>query len=944
MKHIIAIIAIAAAMLPCVEVSAQDTLTREEILSLTTEQLSELPLEDLMKAVETLGLSSVDELFSLIMNKNVSSASKKEEDTFRSPLSTSVITREEIRALGCTTFEEALRLLPGVIVRQKSNGSYDVHLRGMDNIPDGNTLMYTENTNTLVMIDGRPVFNYVHGATLWESLPIGMADVERIEVVRGASGALYGANAVSGVINIITERVTPQTEGVIGTFAFGNKNTGTADLAMRKSIGEHWGISISGNIQYRERPTDKIFIIPATTTGSTIDYVDATGVLSGRTDEFREGKYVSVDEIGDLRIIDQDGRQSALTEPEAPASHMFPHPALSRKNYGINGGVYYTDAQREMQMTLMAGYQQSFMQGTALMADQFPTNGRTSKTGYVDMRIGVKGGLLQLNYFDGPQNLAEGVFGFKVRNQQFNGNLEYDITPTTGLSIRPGLSYQYTRIGDTDYNHYYAYRDDTNKTASFKSTDAEDWGVAKRKYSSYLNRDCGLSQLAGSLKIDYTVGEALRLIAAGRADKLRVPDKTFPSWLFSATYTINESNVVRAVYSRANRSGVLINTSSNYEWVRSELGEPDYMVFSGNEEADVMHADNLEIGYRLRPTRNMLIDLEAYYTRSSDYGALMSVNSQTTTSGSDLYTGIRNMDNFIDQQRAAGVDLSSAASALSNTAFTTDFTDFLRDFVNTVSYVQYQNLPYEVKQLGASVNLDWVVNSHLVAKINATVQQTRIDKYFTYQQSMAIREQIASCYTSLMSVMLDLYSHDKKYIAQTFQISDAEAWLAANPWFTGTDADLARLTDVNDEQFNPALYYNLVYKMQETIDDASGDMQFSIGDAKYTHAALENGHRHKYTPAFFGSMSLIYKPTNKLSIAPTAYFYGKQEAMTAYNASRKAEEIDGKFVLNLKIGYQPKENFEVFANAENLLGDARREFVYADKVGRRISLGIVLKR
>lgn len=64
---------------------AQDKLTREQILAMSTDELSELPLEDLMAAVETLGVSSVDELFALIMNKNVSSASKEEESTFTSP-------------------------------------------------------------------------------------------------------------------------------------------------------------------------------------------------------------------------------------------------------------------------------------------------------------------------------------------------------------------------------------------------------------------------------------------------------------------------------------------------------------------------------------------------------------------------------------------------------------------------------------------------------------------------------------------------------------------------------------------------------------------------------------------------------------------------------------------------------------------------------------------
>lgn len=928
------------AFLFCANSFAQERLTRAQILSMSIEQLADLPLDDLMAAVETLGLGSVDELFSLIMNKNVSSASKKEEDSFLSPLSTSVVTKEEMRTFGCSTFEEALRLLPGVIVRQKTNGSFDVHLRGMDNIPDGHTLMYTENTNTLVMIDGRPVFNYIHGATLWESLPVGIDDVERIEVVRGPSGALYGSNAVSGVINIITAKASYDSKRLKGSFSIGNLDSYRSGMVFNNSFTDKLSFSLSFNILRAGRPTDKIFVIPAAMPGASIDYFDNNGTPCGRSSEFANGKYVSLDEFSTIKTIDADGSVHSLTEPESPVTSRFSDSHRARQNWGLNAGVYYSDPAQLLDVALTAGYQQSESMGTSLFEQRVPFNERTSKTSYVDLRAHLHGAHLQLNYFDGPQNLSVGTFGFKMRNQQFNANAEYDFMPSDNLSIRPGVNYQLTRIGDGDYNHYYAYRDDVQKTASFRKEDAEQWGVAKRKYSSYLNDDCTLSQLAASLKFDYKPVDALRFIAAGRVDKLKAPDKAFPSWLFSATWNINEKNMLRAVYSRANRSGILINTSSNYEWVRSELGEPDYMIFSGNGNADVMHADNIEIGYRVRPSQNLFVDFEGFYTTSEDYGSLMSVNSRTFTSGSDLYTGIRNMDNFIDLQKNKGVDISSA---MSDASFRADFTEFLRGFVNTVSYVQYQNLPYKVKQLGASLNVDWVVNRHLVLKANTTLQNTKIDDYFTYQQKMAVREQIEACYDGLMNVVLDLYSHDKKYIAHTFQVSDAQSWLNDNPWFTGSDADYARLVDANDPVFNPALYYNLLYKMQETINPESGDMQFSIGDARYTQAPLANGHKHRYTPSLFGSLSAIYKPTKQLTVAPSAYFWSSQKALNMYNASRSAETIDAKFVLNLKVGFRPADGFEVFVNGNNLLNNKSREFIYGDRVGLRYSTGVIFE-
>ena len=140
-------VALLAAMFST-NIDAQQQLTKEQILNMSIEELSDLSLEDLMQAVETLGVSSVDELFNLIMNKNVSSASKKEESSFTSPLSSTVITRDEMRTYGISNIEEAFRLIPGMIVTEKTNGIYDIQMRGLNNIPDNNMFLYTERQHT----------------------------------------------------------------------------------------------------------------------------------------------------------------------------------------------------------------------------------------------------------------------------------------------------------------------------------------------------------------------------------------------------------------------------------------------------------------------------------------------------------------------------------------------------------------------------------------------------------------------------------------------------------------------------------------------------------------------------------------------------------------------------------------------------------------------------
>lgn len=133
-----------------------------------------------------------------LLNQKVSIASKESESLFEAPFSTSVITKEDIQKAGSTSLMEALRLIPGLIVREQTNGNYNIHIRGGENVQQNTVFATSANTTTLVMVDNRPVYNYYQGGTFWESIPIDLNDIERIEFVRGASSAMYGPNAVSG--------------------------------------------------------------------------------------------------------------------------------------------------------------------------------------------------------------------------------------------------------------------------------------------------------------------------------------------------------------------------------------------------------------------------------------------------------------------------------------------------------------------------------------------------------------------------------------------------------------------------------------------------------------------------------------------------------------------------------------------------------------------------
>jgi iron complex outermembrane receptor protein len=143
--------------------------------------------------------------FSLEQLKDVVivSASKKPKMVSDVAAAVYVITREDIRRSGVTSIPEALRLAPGVHVARITATDWAINIRGLND-------QFAQ--NLLVMIDGRKVYNHVFSGVFWDIQDTVIEDIDRIEVIRGPGAALWGANAVNGVINIITQNAK-QTQG-----------------------------------------------------------------------------------------------------------------------------------------------------------------------------------------------------------------------------------------------------------------------------------------------------------------------------------------------------------------------------------------------------------------------------------------------------------------------------------------------------------------------------------------------------------------------------------------------------------------------------------------------------------------------------------------------------------------------------------------------------------
>jgi iron complex outermembrane recepter protein len=153
-------------------------------------------------------------------NIEVTSVSKVPVKLSQTPAAIFVITQEDIRRSGIRSLPEALRLAPGVDVAQIDDVKWAVGIRGFQS---------RLSRDILVLIDGRSVYDPLFHGVYWEVQDTLIEDIDRIEVIRGPGGIIWGANAVDGVINIITKSAK-DTKGMLVSAGGGSVNQGFLDF------------------------------------------------------------------------------------------------------------------------------------------------------------------------------------------------------------------------------------------------------------------------------------------------------------------------------------------------------------------------------------------------------------------------------------------------------------------------------------------------------------------------------------------------------------------------------------------------------------------------------------------------------------------------------------------------------------------------------------------
>jgi iron complex outermembrane recepter protein len=280
---------------------------------------------------------SIEEL----SNIEVISVSKREQRLSDAPTSLFVITSEDIRRSGVTSLAEALRLAPNLQVARISANEYAISARGFNG---------TAANKLLVLIDGRSVYSPLFSGVFWDVQDVMIEDIERIEVISGPGGTLWGVNAVNGVINVIT-RSAAQTQGGLLVAGGGNRED-------RTSV--RYGGTFDGDVHYRLYATHfdmqhtetqagdpKDDAAHQTQTGFRTDWVRGTDTFMIKGDA-----YTGRDDQPQPGSISISGEQLTLGQISVSGANL-----IGRWEHGLAGGgaltiqEYYDHTERTVPPT-----------------------------------------------------------------------------------------------------------------------------------------------------------------------------------------------------------------------------------------------------------------------------------------------------------------------------------------------------------------------------------------------------------------------------------------------------------------------------------------------------------------------------------------------------------------------------------------------------------------
>ncbi len=525
------------------------------------------------------GADNLDEEFKMLKEYQsvkemiVISASKRLQTLFDAPVSISVITSEDIQMSGCQSLAEVLRMAPGVYVQETSGGQQDASIRGMINVPKEGGAFAAFSRNILVLIDGRSYFNDVFGGTFWEFIPITFDDIDRIEIARGPAAALYGANAVTGVVNIITKK-TGKTKGLFASAGAGNKSRRFHALRYGNSY-KNFSFRIGGEITVKDAYDDFSF---------------------DHTKQIYEYRY------------------SVLAADGTPNLDYLPPFKKSLDAYRISSFFNY-DLKSKGNIELQLGYSDGKFNSTGASGDLF-------LMGYKNMQNCVGRITYQLNDFKISISDNFGRLGTEYKKSS-TYKIETDyITGDTILALDDYADSQQNGSAwnsfDIEIQNVFNISDKDKLVAgvNYRTTTA-------RSDAQYFRTNTRNEQnfIAAYINNEYKILDNLNLILGGRYDKYNKPDKSVLSPQTVLLYKPDEDQRIRLIYSQAARAPFIADLMMDLQFSNGFTQDQKWaplLKLSPNSDLDPMTIKSYEIGYSRIFNKILNLNLNLYHYECDD--------------------------------------------------------------------------------------------------------------------------------------------------------------------------------------------------------------------------------------------------------------------------------------------------------------------------------------
>lgn len=407
-------------------VQAQDN--DEPVTQDADDALFEVPLEDLLTLEST-------------------SVAKKRQRVSESAAAVYVINQDDIRRSSATSIPDLLRTVPGLEVGDQQNGRTVVAVRGFKSI-------FTN--SLLVMVDGRSIYVTTNSGVFWDQLMIPLTDIERIEIVRGPGATLWGANAVNGVINIITKHsgdalgakadIRVSSKEQEGSVTYGERvndalsfrlsanvrhDNGPTDFAGNDMSRRHFGKAFSGRVDWEPKESDA-YTLQAEYSDGKYDfpfrYVSRNLLNPGYEAQQTENSFETVNVLGRwMHRANENLDWSVQAYFDRIARTEIGTVSFIREQSDLDIGVRWkADDTHEINAGVGGRIIDDSMSSTRGIVLSPPSNTDHWLSGYIQDDISLIGDKLRL------------TIGTKVERNNFTG---FELQPSAKLFVRPSKSF-----------------------------------------------------------------------------------------------------------------------------------------------------------------------------------------------------------------------------------------------------------------------------------------------------------------------------------------------------------------------------------------------------------------------------------------------------------------------------------------------------------------------